>query len=245
MAKKNLRAQMDAARAAAAFIGAAQEAAPVLSDEKDSDFGAQDAKGAAKGAKGEPNVPERAVATSADADEPATPAKGKRAARQVRSAASDVTMAATVPDFFTDDAPAVPARAEEELLGVPEKVASGVEAGTAEAPEVPGNEASPAVTPSEPAVPAKPKAARSRKPRKKAEPAPEVVAPEGSNRMTAQVLVPMTAEQREHADLLAQVMKVTRAEVMRQALDEYWENHRGDLQAAVAAYEQLIRKLMK
>ena len=64
-------------------------------------------------------------------------------------------------------------------------------------------------------------------------------------RMTAQVLVPMTAEQREHADLLASVMKVTRAEVMRQALDEYWESHKAELQAAVAAYEELIKKLMK
>ena len=63
--------------------------------------------------------------------------------------------------------------------------------------------------------------------------------------MTAQVLVPMTAEQREHADLLASVMKVTRAEVMRQALDEYWESHKSELQAAVAAYEELIKKLMK
>ncbi len=69
---------------------------------------------------------------------------------------------------------------------------------------------------------------------------------EGSGaRMTAQVLVPMTAEQREHADLLASVMKVTRAEVMRQALDEYWESHKSELQAAVAAYEELIKKLMK
>ena len=50
---------------------------------------------------------------------------------------------------------------------------------------------------------------------------------------------------REHADLLASVMKVTRAEVMRQALDEYWESHKSELQAAVAAYEELIKKLMK
>ncbi|MCR2034491.1 hypothetical protein NSA09_03070, partial [Adlercreutzia mucosicola] len=90
------------------------------------------------------------------------------------------------------------------------------------------------------------KATRTRKPRKKVEAADEAEEGEGANaRMTAQVLVPMTAEQREHADLLAQVMKVTRAEVMRQALDEYWDNHKADLQAAVAAYEQLIRKLMK
>ena len=27
-------------------------------------------------------------------------------------------------------------------------------------------------------------------------------------------------------------MKVTRAEVMRQALDEYWESHKSELQAA-------------
>ena len=89
-----------------------------------------------------------------------------------------------------------------------------------------------------------PKPKRQRKPRKKAVEEPEAPEP-ASNRMTAQVLVPMTAEQREHADLLAQVMKITRAEVMRQALDEYWESHKAELQAAVAAYEQLIRKLMK
>lgn len=242
MAKKNLRAQMDAARAAAAFIGAAQEAAPALSDEKEPGF---DAQGAKDTAKGEPNEPERAIATAVPADEPAAPVKGKKPARQVRSAASDVTVAATVPDFFADDVPVASSPVEEELLGASEGAAARVEAGNEVAPEVLGNEASPAVTPSEPAAPAKPKTTRPRKPRKKVEPAPEVVAPEGSNRMTAQVLVPMTAEQREHADLLAQVMKVTRAEVMRQALDEYWENHRGDLQAAVAAYEQLIRKLMK
>lgn len=93
----------------------------------------------------------------------------------------------------------------------------------------------------------RPKASRTRKPRKKnVEAAPVEEAVEGSGaRMTAQVLVPMTAEQREHADLLASVMKVTRAEVMRQALDEYWESHKAELQAAVAAYEELIKKLMK
>lgn len=63
--------------------------------------------------------------------------------------------------------------------------------------------------------------------------------------MTAQVRVPMTAEQREHADLLASVMKITRAEVMRQALDEYWESHKSDLQAAVAACRGAHQKLMK
>ena len=89
---------------------------------------------------------------------------------------------------------------------------------------------------------AKPK--RTRKPRKKAADVEEAVEG-GAARMTAQVLVPLTAEQREHADLLAQVMKITRAEVMRQALDEYWDNHKSELQAAVAAYEQLIRKLMR
>ena len=86
-------------------------------------------------------------------------------------------------------------------------------------------------------------AARTRKPRKKSvEAEPPVQAGEGtSGRMTAQVRVPMTAEQREHADLLASVMKITRAEVMRQALDEYWESHKSDLQAAVAACEALTK----
>ncbi len=57
---------------------------------------------------------------------------------------------------------------------------------------------------------------RASRARKSVEAEPPVQAGEGtSGRMTAQVRVPMTAEQREHADLLASVMKITRAEVMR------------------------------
>lgn len=242
MAKKDLRAQMDAARAAAAFIGAAQEAQEVASSSRGSagalsyelvstgeedvdaiaEESARDGKGRAEGFEGDAGAV-RATApvapSEADADvlrgpadvAPAAPA-AKPAARQVRSAASDVTMPASTPDFF-------------------------VEAGDA-----PGSAEEP---PRDTAPAPKPKATRARKSRKKAAPEPAETPAEGSARMTAQVLVPMTAEQREHADLLAQVMKVTRAEVMRQALDEYWSNHKAELQAAVMAYEQLIKKLMK
>lgn len=237
MAKKDLRAQMDAARAATAFIGAAQEAQ--LADE-----------------------PLAHVGKEAVSEEPpaASAPKAKRAPRQVKSAASDVTVPSGVPDFFTYGTVALPlSPVESEFPAVLPDEAADVAAAGAEkavdAPVPPARRAArgaavedtlPAET-SEPTNTPKPKATRSRKPRKKAEPVPEESLAEeaGSARMTAQVLVPMTAEQREHADLLAQVMKVTRAEVMRQALDEYWDNHKSDLQAAVAAYEQLIRKLMK
>lgn len=175
MAKKDLRAQMDAARAAAAFIDAAHD--ELESSREMRGEGADEAAGADDGERSE-------------------------AASRNRAAKSTV-----------------------EAFGAP----------------------SAATAPSAAGEPSKPKASRTRKPRKKnVEAAPVEEAVEGSGaRMTAQVLVPMTAEQREHADLLASVMKVTRAEVMRQALDEYWESHKSELQAAVAAYEELIKKLMK
>lgn len=175
MAKKDLRAQMDAARAAAAFIDAAHD--ELESSRETRGEGADEAAGADDGERSE-------------------------AASRNRAAKSTV-----------------------EAFGAP----------------------SAATAPSAAGEPSKPKASRTRKPRKKnVEAAPVEEAVEGSGaRMTAQVLVPMTAEQREHADLLASVMKVTRAEVMRQALDEYWESHKAELQAAVAAYEELIKKLMK
>lgn len=177
MAKKDLRAQMDAARAAAAFIDAAH-------DEREA---SSEREGEKAGEVAETSM-ERAEAEGAS--------KIAREATGERDTAEDSAVVA------------------------PDKAAE---------------------------APSKPKAARARKPRKKsAEAATVVEMDEGAGaRMTAQVLVPMTAEQREHADLLASVMKITRAEVMRQALDEYWESHKAELQAAVAAYEELIKKLMK
>ncbi|WP_302383848.1 hypothetical protein [uncultured Adlercreutzia sp.] len=177
MAKKDLRAQMDAARAAAAFIDAAH-------DEREA---SSEREGEKAGEVAETSM-ERAEAEGAS--------KIAREATGERGTAVDSAVVA------------------------PDKAAE---------------------------APSKPKAARARKPRKKsAEAATVVEMDEGAGaRMTAQVLVPMTAEQREHADLLASVMKITRAEVMRQALDEYWESHKAELQAAVAAYEELIKKLMK
>lgn len=181
MAKKDLRAQMDAARAAAAFIDAAHD--ELESSRETRGEGADEAAGADDGERSE-------------------------AASRNRAAKSTV-----------------------EAFGAPSATTAS----------------SAATAPSAAGEPSKPKASRTRKPRKKnVEAAPVEEAVEGSGaRMTAQVLVPMTAEQREHADLLASVMKVTRAEVMRQALDEYWESHKAELQAAVAAYEELIKKLMK
>lgn len=181
MAKKDLRAQMDAARAAAAFIDAAHD--ELESSRETRGEGADEAAGADDGERSE-------------------------AASRNRAAKSTV-----------------------EAFGAPSATSAP----------------SAATAPSAAGEPSKPKASRTRKPRKKnVEAAPVEEAVEGSGaRMTAQVLVPMTAEQREHADLLASVMKVTRAEVMRQALDEYWESHKAELQAAVAAYEELIKKLMK
>lgn len=181
MAKKDLRAQMDAARAAAAFIDAAH-------DELES----------SREMRGE------------GADEAAGADDGERSEAASRNHAAKSTV---------------------EAFGAPSATTAS----------------SAATAPSAAGEPSKPKASRTRKPRKKnVEAVPVEEAVEGSGaRMTAQVLVPMTAEQREHADLLASVMKVTRAEVMRQALDEYWESHKAELQAAVAAYEELIKKLMK
>lgn len=240
MAKKDLRAQMDAARAAAAYIGAAQE-----------DLAA----------------PERGISPSGSSARSSEKDGAKAAPRrsrthEVRSASLDVTQAAAVPDFFAEDYTEEP-RCEaipSVSYGIASVLAASDAAGTAEAADAAGtaeiagaagttetaDAAAAAVedadAPSR-AAGASRAAARTRKPRKKSvEAEPPVQAGEGtSGRMTAQVRVPMTAEQREHADLLASVMKITRAEVMRQALDEYWESHKSDLQAAVAAYEALTK----
>lgn len=253
MAKKDLRAQMEAARAAAAFIGAAQEAegaklepsnrldAEALVGESGRQEGAL--SGAASGrvdnavesVMSDAVVPEAAASVGAKAAVSGGRTE-KRASRQVKSAASDVTLSAAAPDFFVDAAEGDGAAA---AAGVG---AQGGARGASAVPDAIGQTAVVEDTVQIVSEPAKPK--RARRSRKKAAEAEEVVEP-GSNRMTAQVLVPMTAEQREHADLLAQVKKITRAEVMRQALDEYWDNHKTELQQAVAAYEQLIRKLMK
>lgn len=217
MAKKDLRAQMDAARAATAYIGAAQEA----HDGRRGDEAPS--RPAAKAPERSEDLLGEEDASRAKSVTPAT--SGKRSARQVKSAASDVTLPATVPDFFAETEMPAPLKD-----GEPSVAAASADGKAAIEKREP------------PAAEAKPK--RPRKPRKKAAEAEEPA--EGpASRMTAQVLVPMTAEQREHADLLAQVMKITRAEVMRQALDEYWDRHKTELQAAVMAYEELIRKLMK
>lgn len=231
MAKKDLRAQMDAARAAAAYIGAAQE-----------DLAA----------------PERGISPSGSSARSSEKDGAKAAPRrsrthEVRSASLDVTQAAAMPDFFAEDYTEEP-RCEaipSVSYGIASVLAASDAAGTAEIAGAAGttetaDAAAAAVedadAPSR-AAGASRAAARTRKPRKKSvEAEPPVQAGEGtSGRMTAQVRVPMTAEQREHADLLASVMKITRAEVMRQALDEYWESHKSDLQAAVAACEALTK----
>lgn len=249
MAKKDLRAQMDAARAAAAYIGAAQE-----------DLAA----------------PERGISPSGSSARSSEKDGAKAAPRrsrthEVRSASLDVTQAAAMPDFFAEDYTEEP-RCEaipSVSYGIASVLAASDAAGTAEAADAAGmvevagaagtaeiagaagttetaDAAAAAVedadAPSR-AAGASRAAARTRKPRKKSvEAEPPIQAGEGtSGRMTAQVRVPMTAEQREHADLLASVMKITRAEVMRQALDEYWESHKSDLQAAVAACEALTK----
>ena len=198
MAKKDLRAQMDAARAAAAYIGAAQE-----------DLAA----------------PERGISPSGSSARSSEKDGAKAAPRrsrthEVRSASLDVTQAAAMPDFFAEDYTEEP-RCEaipSVSYGIASVLAASDAAGTAEAADAAGM----------------------------VEAADTAGMVEGagagtSGRMTAQVRVPMTAEQREHADLLASVMKITRAEVMRQALDEYWESHKSDLQAAVAACEALTK----
>ena len=248
MAKKDLRAQMDAARAAAAYIGAAQE-----------DLAA----------------PERGISPSGSSARSSEKDGAKAAPRrsrthEVRSASLDVTQAAAMPDFFAEDYTEEP-RCEaipSVSYGIASVLAASDAAGTAEAAdaagmveaadtagmvEVAGAAGTAEIAAAAAAVEdadapsraagASRAAARTRKPRKKSvEAEPPVQAGEGtSGRMTAQVRVPMTAEQREHADLLASVMKITRAEVMRQALDEYWESHKSDLQAAVAACEALTK----
>ena len=222
MAKKDLRAQMDAARAAAAYIGAAQE-----------DLAA----------------PERGISPSGSSARSSEKDGAKAAPRrsrthEVRSASLDVTQAAAMPDFFAEDYTEEP-RCEaipSVSYGIASVLAASDAAGTAEAADAAAAAVEDADAPSR-AAGASRAAARTRKPRKKSvEAEPPVQAGEGtSGRMTAQVRVPMTAEQREHADLLASVMKITRAEVMRQALDEYWESHKSDLQAAVAACEALTK----
>lgn len=246
MAKKDLRAQMDAARAAAAFIGAAQEVESRAADHEEAEAAGDRAPVARAGVAGAPaagaaeEAPagSRAAASAGTKDAP----RAKRSARSAKGAASDGTTG-TARDFLSEGT-AVPS--VEELLGSSQAAGAGgaqdaAARGTAPAAEAPEGAAGRGAT-----TASRSKATWTRKPRKKVEAAAEAEEGEGANaRMTAQVLVPMTAEQREHADLLAQVMKVTRAEVMRQALDEYWDNHKADLQAAVAAYEQLIRKLMK
>ena len=240
MAKKDLRAQMDAARAAAAYIGAAQE-----------DLAA----------------PERGISPSGSSARSSETDGAKAAPRrsrthEVRSASLDVTQAAAMPDFFAEDyteeprCEAIPsvsygiasvlaasdAAGMVEVAGAAGTAEIAGAAGTTETADAAAAAVEDADAPSR-AAGASRAAARTRKPRKKSvEAEPPVQAGEGtSGRMTAQVRVPMTAEQREHADLLASVMKITRAEVMRQALDEYWESHKSDLQAAVAACEALTK----
>ena len=240
MAKKDLRAQMDAARAAAAYIGAAQE-----------DLAA----------------PERGISPSGSSARSSEKDGAKAAPRrsrthEVRSASLDVTQAAAMPDFFAEDyteeprCEAIPsvsygiasvlaasdAAGTAEVAGAAGTAEIAGAAGTTETADAAAAAVEDADAPSR-AAGASRAAARTRKPRKKSvEAEPPVQAGEGtSGRMTAQVRVPMTAEQREHADLLASVMKITRAEVMRQALDEYWESHKSDLQAAVAACEALTK----
>lgn len=264
MAKKDLRAQMDAARAAAAFIGAAQES---TAHEEPARSKHQDEAASSEEVKGEPPLEDaadvfdyftledalnassmgtavrssdlkRSVAASAGIEEvkgAQSAAKRRAAGKSSAAAAHDAeshpstpVTAPSVPDILPEPVEAVAAVADLVVDDAPTKAS-----------------AAPAKASRAAKATDKPKAPRAKRGRKKAAPADEALEVEASgSRMTAQVLVPMTAEQREHADLLAQVMKITRAEVMRQALDEYWENHRSELQAAVAAYEALIRKLM-
>lgn len=265
MAKKDLRAQMDAARAAAAFIGAAQEKAQEPAEEAPVDKPRQEDRALMHEVKGEPK---------AEADEKSGPIEfftledalngsalsssasdttAKRAAKAegVSSASEDLELP---PDILPDDNLPAPGAATYAVASLPEEPPAP-EATRSRASRGAGSRASAGkattgrstAAEAAPAAAEKPKAPRAKRGRKKAQPVTDVAgvtSEAAGNRMTAQVLVPMTAEQREHADLLAQVMKITRAEVMRQALDEYWDNHKSELQAAVAAYEELIRKLM-
>lgn len=278
MAKKDLRAQMDAARAAAAFIGAAQESAL---QEEAAHPKRQGETAAAEEVKGEPplegvaEVPDyftledalnassmttaarsseikRSASAVAEGEEGAK--RGKTSVAPIQSESRAGVSVATSDSASASSEPSEPpaVSAEEPASGsaIPDILPDPPMAPTAAADLIVEEKAPRSASAASKASKAakateKPKAPRAKRGRKKAQPAEAAAEGEtAANRMTAQVLVPMTAEQREHADLLAQVMKITRAEVMRQALDEYWENHRSELQAAVAAYEALIRKLM-
>lgn len=113
MAKKDLRAQMDAARAAAAYIGAAQE-----------DLAA----------------PERGISPSGSSARSSEKDGAKAAPRrsrthEVRSASLDVTQAAAMPDFFAEDYTEEP-RCEaipSVSYGIASVLAASDAAGTAEA----------------------------------------------------------------------------------------------------------------
>lgn len=275
MAKKDLRAQMDAARAAAAFIGAAQESA--LQEEAARPKRQGEAL-ASEEVKGEPplesaaEVPDyftledalnassmttaarsseikRSANATADGEESTKQGKASVVTDQSASRAS-VSMAPPGSASTSSEPAEAPTAKPVAASAIPDILPDPPVAPTAPADLI-VEENTPRPAPAAPKASKaaksaeKPKAPRAKRGRKKAQPAEAAAEGEtADNRMTAQVLVPMTAEQREHADLLAQVMKITRAEVMRQALDEYWENHRSELQAAVAAYEALIRKLM-
>lgn len=278
MAKKDLRAQMDAARAAAAFIGAAQESAL---QEEAAHPKRQAEVSASEEVKGEPplenaaEVPDYFTLEDAlNASSMTTAARSSEIKRSANAAADGEESTKQGKASVGTDQSASRAPVSVTTSGSASTSSEPAEAPTASTAKPVAARAVPDILPDPPAVPTasadlvveedaprpapaapkaskaaksaeKPKAPRAKRGRKKAQP-PEAAADgeAADNRMTAQVLVPMTAEQREHADLLAQVMKITRAEVMRQALDEYWENHRSELQAAVAAYEALIRKLM-
>ncbi|MDE8703330.1 hypothetical protein PZH32_10210 [Adlercreutzia equolifaciens] len=278
MAKKDLRAQMDAARAAAAFIGAAQESAL---QEEAAHPKRQGETAAAEEVKGEPplegaaEVPDyftledalnaSSMTTAARSSEikrsASAVAEGEEGAKRGKTSVAPIqsesraAVSATTPNAASassgsTEVSAASAAKPATASAIPDILPDHLAAPTASADLIVEEEA-PRPAPAAPKASKtaktaeKPKAPRAKRGRKKAQPAEAAAEAEtAGNRMTAQVLVPMTAEQREHADLLAQVMKITRAEVMRQALDEYWENHRSELQAAVAAYEALIRKLM-
>ena len=118
MAKKDLRAQMDAARAAAAYIGAAQE-----------DLAA----------------PERGISPSGSSARSSEKDGAKAAPRrsrthEVRSASLDVTQAAAMPDFFAEDYTEEP-RCEaipSVSYGIASVLAASDAAGTAEAADAAG-----------------------------------------------------------------------------------------------------------
>lgn len=269
MAKKDLRAQMDAARAAAAFIGAAQEkeqeaesaeATDVsASAEADSDGSVSpsdsekaDARPEADADAGRGGI-EEFFTLEGTVDDPGVPTGALDPVVSPMSAAQEDAVRVSIPldelppDILPDDDLTVSSASRGASRSAAGTTAPASAAARGRGSRTAGRGASPSASTSTDPLAEKPKAVRAKRGRKKAQPvaqAPEGAVESGGSRMTAQVLVPMTAEQREHADLLAQVMKITRAEVMRQALDEYWDNHKAELQAAVAAYEELIRKLM-